>query len=116
MSESDIFNYQVELYKKYHKLKSDLLKDILGYNRQVKTGTKDILLMKLIDGLTYGRLARCSVCDGGRLKLIDDDCYTVTCSGTFDESLQTRIPCSFTCNTVTAPRSFPWYVQILILL
>ena len=110
------FLKQVELYGTIHKMKNDIMKDILGYNRQIKTGTKEFLLMKCIDGLTYGRLGRCSLCNGGKLKIVDEPTYQkVICSGTFDETLNLRIDCSFTCSTAKAPRYQPWYVILLLL-
>jgi hypothetical protein len=112
--EDEIFKKQLELYGKFHnQFKNDEIKDILGYNRQTKTGTKDILLMKLIDGNTYGRLARCDVC-GGRLKLKDDG-NTVICSGTFDETRNLRMDCAFSCTAANAPRYQPWYVRMSLL-
>lgn len=106
--EHETFLRQVDLYGTYHKkYKNDEMKDILGYNRQVKTGTKDFLLMKLIDGCTFGRLGRCQLCNGGRLKLMEDG-MTVICGGTFDETSNVRIDCAFKCAASTAPRNQPW--------
>lgn len=107
----EIFMKQLELYGRYHKkYKNDEIKDILGYNRQTKTGTKDFLLMKLIDGSMYGRIARCELC-GGRLKLKEDG-DPVICSGTFDETMNVRIDCAFCSTAAKAPRYQPWYVLL----
>lgn len=114
-NDEKLFLKQIDLYNQYHKkYKNDDIKDILGYNRQYKTGTKDFLIMKLIDGTIYGRLGRCPICTAGRLKIKEDDCYTVTCAGTFDETMNVRMDCSFKCTTATAPRYQPWYVNMKI--
>lgn len=100
---------RVELYGTYHKQTVDQLKDYLRWNRQVLTGTKDVLLAKVIDGEFYqARLARCELC-GGKLKLMEDG-VTVHCSGSFDEDTQRRIECGFTVKAEKAPRWKPWYV------
>ena len=59
------------------------------------TGKKDFVLFKVLDGHLHGRLGRCPL-DGGRLKFLEGDYDTVHCSGSFDESSQVRIPCSYT--------------------
>jgi Helix-hairpin-helix domain len=105
-------------YGYYHKFKNEQLKDILRWNRQVQTGTKDAMLYKVIDGSLHGRLARCVLCGGGRLKIAfaagagsggGGAAVTVVCSGSFDEDTQRRIECAFTCTPETAPRLQPWY-------
>jgi poly [ADP-ribose] polymerase len=99
----------VELYAKYKSLKVDELKDFLRWNRQVMTGTKDIVLFKAIDGNIYGRLARCVLC-GGRLKM-NSDCTKVICSGSFDEDTSMRIDCAYQVEVPEAPRWQPWYTE-----
>lgn len=111
----------VEWYGKYHKLKNEQLKDVLRWNRQVMTPpTKEALLYKAIDGALYGRLARCALCGGGRLKITFPDISKakstpppggalVVCSGSFDEDTQRRIDCAFSCAPSAAPRLQPWY-------
>jgi len=100
-------NEAVELYGKYHKMKADELKDYLRWNRQLLKGTKDVILHKVIDGEMNGRLPRCTICEGGKLKF-DDACTKVICGGGFDETTQQRIPCDITYTFEKAPRSLPW--------
>ena len=55
---------KVEAYKMYKGCKNDDLKDILGWNRQIKKGTKEFMMYKCIDGHVFGRLATCPLCTG----------------------------------------------------
>jgi Helix-hairpin-helix domain len=107
-------------YGHYVKTKNEALKDILRWNRQVQTPpTKDALLYKVIDGHLHGRLARCVLCGGGRLKLVFNSttvnsnahCVSVICGGSFDEDTQRRIECAYTCTPESAPRLQPWYYE-----
>jgi hypothetical protein len=66
------------------------------------------LLAKVIDGATHGRLPRCSLCEGGRLKLQEDG-VTVTCNGNFDEATNRRVDCNYSGTAEDAPRWQPWY-------
>ena len=100
----------VDSYDAHHKEKIDELKDVLRWNRQHLTGTKDVLLQRIMDGEVHGRLPLCPV-DGGRLKLSDDS-HTVSCAGTFDEATQTRLDCSYRVTASDAPRA-EWYVKIV---
>lgn len=99
----------LELYGEYHNMTLAELKVILDRNRQTKTGTKPILIHKVIDGALHGRLGWCSVC-GGRLKM-NDDCSKVACLGRFDEEHQARIPCAVTYKLEKAPRDQPWFTD-----
>ena len=99
----------LELYGEYHKHTLPGLKEILDFNRQTKTGTKAVILHKVIDGALNGRLGRCTVC-GGRLKM-NDDCTKVACLGNFDEEHQTHIPCAVTYKLEEAPRYQPWFTD-----
>jgi ssDNA-binding Zn-finger/Zn-ribbon topoisomerase 1 len=92
-------------------MKVDELKDILGWNRQFKTGTKDMLLARVIDGQMHGRLGRCPVCSQGQLQLKDENAEMVICKGYYDEDLSTRIPCDFEGPALDAPRLLPWYTD-----
>lgn len=96
-------------YEYYKTMKLDEVKDVLRWNGQHRSGTKPVLLVKCLDGQMYGRLARCSVCAGGRLKLCDDG-LTVKCMGTFDEDTQTRVECAYAAKASEAPRWQPWCV------
>lgn len=120
----------VDFYGEYHKVKNDELKDLLRWNRQVMTGTKDTLLLKVIDGALFGRLARCALC-GGRLKIqtahtqpggkggtqssSSSSCLgaavVVVCSGSFDEASSRRIDCAYTATPEAAPRWQPWFTS-----
>jgi hypothetical protein len=100
---------RLDAYGKYQQMKVAGLGDILQWNRQYKTGNKDFLMEKVIDGEVYGRLARCPLCTG-RLKPHTDG-TAVVCNGTFDEGSQIRIDCAFQEKLSDAPRWKPWYVQ-----
>mmetsp|Transcript_16797 Transcript_16797/g.35519 ORF Transcript_16797/g.35519 Transcript_16797/m.35519 type:complete len:486 (+) Transcript_16797:230-1687(+) len=97
--------------KKYQKLKADDLKSILRWNLGYGTsGNKDILLLRCIDGHVNGRLARCPTCFKGKLNLNDSDAgATIICKGYFNEEIQNRIPCQYSCPVADTPRLQPWY-------
>ena len=105
----------IETYAKamkvYAKLKNDDLKSILRWNLGYgMTGTKDILLLRCIDGHVHGRLGRCPTCFQGKLQLKDEDAgVTVNCLGYYDEDLARRIPCGYAVANSSAPRLQPWY-------
>ena len=107
-------NEFVDAYRVYQKEKNDDLKDLLKWNRQFITGTKNYLLVKVLDGHVHGRLARCQMCQGGRLKIDERNCAVVVCNGQFDEDAQQRIPCTFKCGVQDAPRWKPWYVVLAV--
>jgi hypothetical protein len=98
---------QLATYEQYHTCKSAELSMILEWNRQQKSGTKDVLLNRLLDGVAFGRLAFCPLCSTGRLKLSDDG-GTATCNGTFNEDIQRRIDCLYKAPAAQAPRFLPW--------
>jgi len=119
-SPTTVVSQKVQAYDKYHKETNTHLKDVLKWNKQTQTGTKDFLLAKVLDGVVYGRLARCVLCTGGRLKLEEsasgvhvEDGMMVVCSGNFDEDMNRRIPCAFQCKPSEAPRWEPWYDEYL---
>lgn len=99
-----------QAYGELHKLSIAELKDILRWNRQHMTGNKSTLLTKILDGVLRGRLARCTLCEGGRLKLHDDG-ISVTCAGAFDEDTKTRVDCQYYGTAALAPRWQPWFEQ-----
>ena len=47
-------------------LSNQALKDILRKNMQSMSGTKDVLIEKVADGIVLGRIPRCPNCFGGR--------------------------------------------------
>ncbi|GKY98304.1 hypothetical protein MPSEU_000788000 [Mayamaea pseudoterrestris] len=107
----DDMSILVETYGAIHKLSIADLKEILQWNRQHVTGTKPVLMIRVLDGALRGRLARCTLCEGGRLKLHDDGA-TVTCSGAFDEERNVRVACQYHGKAESAPRWQPWLMQM----
>lgn len=97
--------------KVYGKMKVDDLKSVVRWNLGYgTTGTKNILMLKCIDGYVNGRLGRCPTCFKGKLNLVESDAgATVNCKGYFDEEIQNRIPCQYTCTATSVPRHQPWY-------
>jgi hypothetical protein len=95
-------------YGKYQDMKVAGLGDILQWNHQYKTGNKDYLMEKVIDGEVYGRLAQCPVCSS-KLKLTEGT--VVVCIGPFDEDTQRKMQCAYQAKPSDAPRWKPWYVQ-----
>jgi len=97
--------------KVYGKMKADDLKSVIRWNLGYgTTGTKNILLLKCIDGHVNGRLGRCPTCFKGKLNIVESDAgATVSCKGYFDEEIQNRIPCQYTAPATSAPRHKPWY-------
>jgi hypothetical protein len=101
---------RLDAYGKYKGMKVAGLGDVCQWNRQYKTGNKDFLMGKVIDGEVYGRFQPCPLCNGN-LKL-RDDCTTVICHGAFDEDSQRRLQCAYQAKPSEAPRWKPWYVQV----
>lgn len=107
--EETITDLQIEIYEHYHKTKNSDLQQILEWNHQYKSGNKDYILLKVIDGIMHGRLAPCGLC-GGTLKLHEDG-TVVACGGRFDEDSQRRIPCAYSASPDKAPRFQPFFTQ-----
>jgi hypothetical protein len=83
---------------------------LFSWNHGLVSGSKDILLIRIIDGAINGRFERCPMCNGSRLKLnMENGGRTVICGGHFDEETNLPIPCSFTCAANEVPRMHPWY-------
>lgn len=94
------------------------LKGMLHHNGQHVTGTKRVLLARIVDGMHYGRLGHCPKCYFGRLKLDVHGCFkdyaddsstggsNVFCPGFYDHRVRRVVPClaSFHCNAAGAPR------------
>jgi len=72
------------------------------------SGSKKVLLQRIIDGHLNGKLGPCNTCEKGKLRLGDDNWDVVTCRGYFDESLMVRNPCFFKCTRMQAPRLDVW--------
>ena len=81
-----------EAYLKVKSMKNGELQDILSWNKVVKTGTKNVLLTRVIDGYARGRIAKCVQCGNGKPK-IDDDGSAIVCTGYFDKDLHGHVPC-----------------------
>mmetsp|Transcript_5146 Transcript_5146/g.7854 ORF Transcript_5146/g.7854 Transcript_5146/m.7854 type:complete len:469 (-) Transcript_5146:853-2259(-) len=97
----------------YNKMKNAELQDVLRWNLgYATTGTKDVLLVRCIDGHVNGRLARCPVCSQGKLGLSDEDAgETIKCGGYWDEDLNTKTKCTYAVPNSSAPRLKPWYAE-----
>eukprot|EP00978_Attheya_sp_CCMP212_P014226 scaffold36188_cov54-Attheya_sp.AAC.4 len=84
------------------------LKKILRTNEQHVTGTKNVLLDRIVDGYLHGRLDHCPKCTVGRLRIEEMCPELVRCHGHYELGWNIAVPCSFECATKDAPRSGPW--------
>lgn len=100
-------------YAVYKGKKVAELQDVLRWNLGYGTsGTKDVLLVRCIDGHVNGRLARCPVCSQGKLGLSDEDAGdTIKCAGYWDEDLNVKTRCTYAVPNSSAPRLQPWYSE-----
>lgn len=97
----------------YQSKTKDELAQILHYNRQIKMGEREDLMMRILDGAEHGILGKCPQC-GSRLGLShisssndddNEDSFIVVCKGDF------FVPkCDYTASTLEAPRVPLWYV------
>lgn len=101
----------LDVYVQYEKMKADELKDILEWNRQQKSGNKNLLLTRIIDGQMNGRLARCPVCTRGKLQIENETSTTAICKGYWDEDLAGRIPCRYSTPLEEVERLHPWFTE-----
>lgn len=111
-SEED-FQKMLGIYHTYSKMTNPQLKDILRWNGQLLTGTKDFLVFKVIEGVLYGRLSVCPLCQAG-LKFMPGDYDKIHCPGIFDDDIQARIPCDFQVPRLDSKdtiREFPFYTS-----
>mmetsp|Transcript_2636 Transcript_2636/g.3029 ORF Transcript_2636/g.3029 Transcript_2636/m.3029 type:complete len:483 (+) Transcript_2636:35-1483(+) len=109
---------EAELYDDLKRMTIDQLKDYLRWNRQIVGGTKQLLILKCLDGALRGRLGRCPMCARAKLKIEDATSEVAICAGYFDEEAGLRVPA---CTAVSlslqedevgsnpAPRLHPWY-------
>ena len=81
-----------EAYLKFKGMKNAELQDILSWNNVSKSGTKDALLTRVIDGFLHGRIAKCLACGKGQPKIADDGSH-VYCSGYYDTNQGFHLPC-----------------------
>jgi hypothetical protein len=105
---SDTDKAIAEVYLKYNGMKTGELKDILSWNNVVKTGTKEVLLTRVIDGCINGRIANCVACGEGKPR-ISDDGSIIECNGYYDSDIGSRIVCSNKIKVESAERYKPWY-------
>lgn len=102
--------HQTVAYDLYSKLSVEELKDILRWNHQPVSGTKQILLSRAIDGFVNGRLGFCMTCVCGTLKL-SENCTEVSCAGFYNEEFGYRELCPMNIPVNKATRLHPWYSQ-----
>jgi len=85
------------------------LKDLLRINKQMISGTKKELVVRVTDGVKNGRLPVCPACGHGILRLSSRE-GLVECGGYFDEEIGMRIPCKFTKPFEDVTR-LPWLTE-----
>jgi len=111
--EDQEFQQMLDVYRTYTKMNVSELKDLLRWNNQILGGTKGFVLFKVIDGILHGRLSVCPMCQGN-LKFVDDDYEKIHCSGTYDEDIGRRIPCSYVTSRLDSKdvhRVLPFYTD-----
>eukprot|EP00536_Pseudo-nitzschia_multiseries_P010481 jgi/Psemu1/289111/fgenesh1_pg.321_\ len=112
--DDDDFPSMLKIYRKYQKgYTVAKLKDLLRWNQQLLTGTKNFVLFKVLDGELHGRLSICPLCQGD-LKFVEGDYDKIHCSGRYDEDIGRRIPCSYTAPRLANPetlRAQPFYLE-----
>ena len=90
-------------------LSEKAMRAMLRGNGQHVSGNKSVLLQRIIDGVTHGRLAKCPTCKVGRLKIRDEDPTVVGCSGPYDRDQQRNVPCAYRTSASDAARTtIPW--------
>ena len=77
--------------------KVDALKDILRWNRVTVSGKKSVLILRIIDGETRGRLPNCPTCTYGKLRL-NENGTCIECPGFFDKDTGLFEKCLMTMN------------------
>jgi len=101
-----------EAYLKFASMKNAELQDVLVYNRVKKTGTKEALLIRVVDGYVNGRIGRCLDCQKGKLSITDDG-DAIQCKGYFDEEGGYRVSCKSRFPVDAVQRYKPWFIQEL---
>mmetsp|Transcript_23641 Transcript_23641/g.35163 ORF Transcript_23641/g.35163 Transcript_23641/m.35163 type:complete len:458 (-) Transcript_23641:1161-2534(-) len=107
---SDDDKAKANAYIKFIGMKIGELQDILSWNNVLKTGTKDVLLTRVIDGFVYGRIGKCVACKLGQPK-ISDDGSKIECKGYFNSDKGFPVPCGNTVAVESAVRFKPWYIN-----
>lgn len=98
-----------EVEKAYSTLSGDKLKAMLQLNGQKKSGNKDELIERCVDGKLYGALPRCPECGGGILRVAYMSKYghngqgRFSCPGYFEDEAFVR--CGFSASQVDR---MPW--------
>lgn len=106
MSEDD--KKKAKAYLKYKGMKNGELQDILSWNKVVKSGNKDVLLTRVIDGYVYGRIGKCVSCLEGNPK-ISEDGSEVVCNGFYDKDKGFHVSCGSKIKVKDADRHKPWF-------
>jgi len=83
---------QATIYARYATMKVAEMQDVLKWNKTPHSGKKDDLLLRIIDGQTYGRLTKCPICVHGKLKVNEEG--KVMCNGFYNEETSGREVCS----------------------
>ncbi|KAH8076371.1 hypothetical protein JL721_369 [Aureococcus anophagefferens] len=83
---------EVVAYGKYAKCNGKALGDVLGANKQFKTGKKDELVAKVVDAAAFGAPAPCDVCGKGKPKAAGPGRWQ--CGGYYDEMQMRYVRCS----------------------
>jgi len=78
-------------------LPTKLLQSMLTLNNQKKTGTKEELVNRCVDGILRGALPRCPLCQIGHLWYAGGK---YRCNGSYDRTQGGKLPCSFEANNV----------------
>lgn len=81
------------------------------WNLQLISGTKPILLARVMDGQLRGRLTRCPLCQGGKVAIREDSGTTASCTGYFNDVKGIRISCSFQAPVEKCSRLHPWWTE-----
>lgn len=93
---------QKEWFGNLQKYSLKQLQDQLGLNGQKRTGSKDELVSRTLDGIMRGALPHCPLCHVGHLWYAAGK---YRCSGSFDATTQQRINCTFTAACTDIRRS-----------
>ena len=91
---------EMGVFLKYNAMKGRELKELLAWNRQTKSGTKDILVEKCKDGEMNGAIPPCPACsDKSNLSStslrLDPNTGGFICGGFFDKESDYRRNCPF---------------------
>jgi len=102
----------MECFMKYNAMKTTQLKEFLTWNRQTKTGTKDLLVEKCKDGELNGAIPPCPTCSSKHTSnattlKIDPKNGGYICGGWYDKENSFRVSCKFLAGASELTRD-PW--------